>query len=236
MGLLHSKHPWGKIRGVIRITGERAKKQFGFTTKPGAEGLLFREYNYITHGGVRKKGIFINNFVPGIQPHTPAQTTYWTGKFKVLANAIHSNGTVLKYIWQKLAEARHPKVAQWDPEFLKINIPRVGTPPDFSKMLISDGRLEPTPQITSIAYFGATNELIINFDSSTYQNGKPGDIVWGAIFIKSAKRLEIPRSTKAWKRCDTTWHGYTQNIYAIGDLIGFVFFNDGNNCSPSVSF
>jgi hypothetical protein len=235
MGLLTNKHPWGRIRGVIRITGAKALKDFNFHTKPGAEGILLRQYKYTTYGGKRTSGTFINNFVPPTNPRSAAQNANRIDKFGVISNAANRNLPVLRYIWQVLAERTRSKGPQWGNRFRSVNMGLVGSPPDFDKLLISDGRLEPTSQITSVSLLWSPDRVKIDFDSQCYHNGNPDDLVHGAIFIHLNKTLTFPRPTQVWRRKDATWEAFYPGLVHASDITSFVFFSDAANYSPSVS-
>lgn len=233
MGLMRKGLQWGDLRGLIRITGAEALEDFGFTTKPGAEGIMFRKYTYVTSGGKRTTGIFINNYMPRVQPHTPAQTAVWN-TFATLSNIVNSNRTTFYPIWQPLAEKRHYHKALWGNEFRGVNMKLVGTPPDWTKMLLSDGLLEPTPQITGI-FLMIPPGIRMTFDSSTYQNGEPLDIVHGAIYSPVIDKFEILQDTKVWRRQDQEYRGFSSILYKIPQSIGYIFFSRDCMYSPSVS-
>ena len=233
MGLLTTAEHWGDLRGVIRLTGTDAYNEFGFTTKQGAEGVVFRRYNYVTSGGVPKTGIFVNNYIPRVDPHTPAQNTNRRDRFGILSRIVNTNRNIFYYIWQTLADKHCSNKAHWGNEFRSTNMKLIGTPPDFTKMLLSNGMLEPTQQILSFNVPVGSVILTISFDSSTYHNGKPTDIVYTGIFDDVAKTFEIPVATKMWLRRDTQFIGILSKPYTKTNLIAFVYFSQG--CSYSLS-
>ncbi len=187
MGLQTRGWHWGDIRGLIRITGTDAIEDFGFGTKTGAEGIMFRRYPYVTSGGKHKTGIFINNYMPRVQPHTPEQVACWD-VFKILSSIVNPNRDTFYPIWQPLAEGRHYFKAQWGNEFRGVNIPLVGVPPDWSKMLVSDGKLEPIFEITGVSYDNANGLLTVNFSPAIYQNGSLDDWIGLFVFVEETQQ------------------------------------------------
>lgn len=235
MGLLLKGWHWGDIRGLIHLTGSEALEEFGFSTKVGATGIMFRRYPYVTSGGKRKIGTFINNFVPRVDPHTAAQNVNRRDRFGVLSSIVNAHRDPFYNIWQPLAENRHYHKAMWRNEFTGVNMRLIGTPPDFNKMLLSDGKLEPTQQVTGVAISPPPWIITITFDSGTYQNGRPTDVVHAAIFSDSLKTLEIPTDTQTWLRRDLQYQGTLAQAYLTSDIIAFIWFSRENMYSPSVS-
>lgn len=233
MGLQEKGWHWGDIRGLIRITGTESIEEFGFGTKPGAEGIMFRRYPYVTSGGKHKIGIFINNYMPRVQPHTPAQVACWN-IFGILSHLVCTNRDTFYPIWQPLAEFRHYYKAMWTAEFRGINMKLVGTPPTWMNMLISDGTLEPVFEVTGVSYL-PNNCLRITFNPATYQNGRSDDTVHAAIFDEALQIFEIPQDTKTWKRQDQEYRGITTVAFNLPNSIVYIYFSRNTLHSPSVS-
>ncbi len=67
--------------------------------------------------------------------------------------------------------------------------------PDYTKMLISIGRLEPCCQIISTSYNKSTGEISIRWHTGIYQNGKEEDKVYIGVFEEPQIKLPYGRLT-----------------------------------------
>jgi hypothetical protein len=235
MGLMLKGLHWGYPRGKVSITGEAAKEEFGFTTKVGATGIMFRRYHYVTSTGKRKVGIFINNYVPKVDSHTVAQQANRI-RFGILSNAANENLETLKPIWQPLATRHRPKTGMWCNEFRGVNMDRIGAIPDWTKLLISNGRLEPTQEITSVTFNPITLELTINFDNATYQNGDAMDESYGAMFDYYTSRLFVATPTQVWRRRDGQFKGTISEAITPSHFVAFTWFYRDPDYSESTPF
>lgn len=110
--------------------------------------------------------------------------------------------------------------------------------PDYTRMCVSDGILEPTSQVVDTAYDEATGILTIDWDKEIYRNGKPTDNAvlllyrtlytgypGGNSYVLGANATRSAGGAVVW----------TQPGLPAIDLTTFVFFYDGYNYSPSMS-
>ena len=74
----------------------------------------------------------------------------------------------------------------WDPfsktmagynRFCQVNLKRVGSPVDYLKLLITEGKLEPSPGIISATYPALSSAVTITFSSAAMGNGRADDRV-----------------------------------------------------------
>lgn len=234
MGLQRKGFHWGKITGKLSCTPEQALRDFGFGMKPDAQGIIFREYTYTNAEGKRVKGTFINNYFPPSNPQTVTQQAN-RRRFAILSHIAVEHPDLIYKVWQPLSKKRDPKKAHGFNEFRAENMRLIDTPPDFSKMRVTDGSLEPTPQIIEIGWMTGVPTLIIKFDPSTTRNGDPKDRVYSAIYIKSTETLELIPPAEDWKREDEWSIGNATEQHPLTDIIGYVWFRRNITYSPSMS-
>ena len=234
MGLLAKKYglPWGKIHGHLICTPEQALRNWGFTMKEGADGVYFRVYSYTTSGGKTRKATFINNFVTPVQPNTAAQIEC-RDRYKVLRNITHNHLCDLIHpIWNPERERKGKiPICGWL-EFISQNLFAIDTPPNWEKLIISTGRLEPTNKVTGITYNAGTGVATCTWTTEIYGNGQITDKVGLFVFLESTKdtwHFE-PNTTT---RIDGT---ITETITAglpIAFLLFFVYFNRDTDYSTA---
>lgn len=202
---------------------------------PKAEGVIFREYTYTDHAGKRKKATFINNYFPPSNPQTAEQQANRM-RFATLSNiAIRHTSDIIRNIWQPLAEKRQKKGAHGCNEFRGTNMRRIGTPPLWAKMLVSDGNLEPTPKVLKIEYDQDEPVICMQFDHTTKRNGSPEDRVYPAVLYKPTMTLLVLERTGDWKRKDEWVIAFIPDVFPLTDLIGYVWFRRQTMYSPSES-
>lgn len=115
--------------------------------------------------------------------------------------------------------------------------------PDLAKMLVSDGDLEPTAEITAATYDTATGDLVVTWDPSVFTNGSDTDYAflmvakkpilesvgrdgtwYPALFMYGPFHTELPGVPEV--RADGTMT-YTMPVgLDAADLTAFVFFRD----------
>ncbi|MDD2890959.1 MAG: hypothetical protein PHE49_10040 [bacterium] len=118
--------------------------------------------------------------------------------FQQLGYTGRTNLSTLIYpIWKKLCQKRHLPITGIN-MFVKRNAPELWASipnpdkeynastncPDMSKMLVSEGNLEPISDFSSCAYNSATGNVTFNWDTTAIKNGKPDDYVFTFIFNK----------------------------------------------------
>ena len=167
--------------------------------------------------------------------------------------------TLIHPVWQWLCDKRGLKLTGIN-KFVKENMRRlydstwtgagVGASfsgsnlPDYTKMIVADGDLEAAPSITAVTYSGATGIATVTWNTSVYGNGLPADNAWVAVYrkpnaveigdYKPNGRLFVSNTGQA--RSTGTATIAIPTALAVGELIGFAFFNDTcANYSPSVS-
>lgn len=99
-------------------------------------------------------------------------------------------------IWQKLCDRRKLKLTGSN-LFIKVNARRLyyslpegnelysgSNLPDYTKMLVSIGRLEPVAGISSVAYDDATGTVDITWNPGHYTNGADDDTLFVAVYKK----------------------------------------------------
>lgn len=239
MGLLARKYglKWGRIHGALKCTPDQALRNWGFAMKPEADGVFLRTYKYTTSGGLTKRGTFVNNYVEPTQPNTPAQTVC-RNRFTVLRNIARDyNCEIIRDIWTPEVARKSKKPLCGYSEFMHQNLIAIGTPPDYTKMRISVGRLEPTSKITSIDYDSMTGATTVSFASEIYRNGQNSDRV--ALFV------HLETTHQSWhftpptaQRIDSSITVSLPTGLPIGFLIFFVYlYRPGTPTlySPSIS-
>ena len=125
--------------------------------------------------------------------------------------------------------------------------------PDYLKMLVSDGDLEPVAAINTVAYDDATGTLDITWSPATFTNGSPDDILNVIIAKKPLLEMEDEPDKTLWNwrpklftylflpvPAATRADGTTSITLPTGlvdiDLIAYLFFRDeatGIGYSPS---
>lgn len=111
--------------------------------------------------------------------------------------------------------------------------------PDFVKMVVSDGILEPTQKVIACAYNSTTGILRIEWDSSCIENGKPDDYAYimaykkpvvdsewkpNGVLYGRATLPEPPVSPRT--RVDGSMEIALPKGLTATDIIGYVFFRD----------
>jgi len=233
MGLQRKGFEWGRIKGKLSTTPEQSLKMFGFVQNPLASGIIFREYWYTDAEGTRKKGTFINNYFPPTNPQTSKQQAN-RNRFSILSKiATEHNSTLISNIWQPLAEERHKVGAHGANEFRSQNMKRIGTPPDWLKMSVSDGILYPTREVTDY-YISGADEITVTFDPSIFRNAQATDTILVWIYdedLHTLQRVQQSGTPPFPKRgggtftgtvttmpvnsiCFVAFYGYKENIYS----------------------
>jgi len=232
MGLMKKGFYFGLVKGKLSCTPEQAKRMFDFTMNPDAKGVILRKYHYTDAEGHKRIGMFINNYFPPSNPQTPDQQAN-RNRFAMLSKIATSHTSdIIRDIWQPLAEIRHPDKAHGCNEFRATNMHLIGTPPDFQKMLISDGDLEPTPSVISANYHPDTMTYEIHFDPACKYHGLPTDIAHAGIYNIPTNDLwlltPITTATRSSGIITGTAHEPT------GDWIAYIYFYYANSqYSPS---
>lgn len=234
MGLQKKGFHWGQITGKLSCTPAQALRDFGFGMRPGALGIIFRQYTYTDAEGRKKTGTFINNYFPPSNPQTPTQQAN-RDRFRILSTIATQNPNLINKIWQPLSQKRDPRKAHGYNEFRSENMKRIGTPPDFAKMMMSYGGIEPTPEVLTIAWSPHPPALFIGFDTEITKNGDPGDYAYSAIYIIPDQRVIVMEPTNPWTRSDGFVIGEALILNPVTDLIGYVWFRRHIRYSPSTS-
>jgi len=114
--------------------------------------------------------------------------------------------------------------------------------PDMVKMIVSDGILEPTPEVLTCTYNPDTGILRIEWDSTCIENGNPDDYAYvmayknpvvdsewkpnGLLYGKATLPIppDIPRT-----RSDGNMAIALPKGLVASDIIGYVFFRDNTD-------
>ena len=246
----YTASPWGNLRGKLG----------------GSVGGVWKGINWArAHllprqpGTITKKRGSRDGCVRGII-YKPAVMNVRRAVFGMLGNITQQNLTTLIHpVWQWLCDKRGYKLTGIN-LFLKTNLRRIydsvwtgaGTGvsfsganlPDYTKMIVSDGDLEAAPSITTVTYSGATGIATITWSTAVYGNGLPADNAWVAVYrkpnaveigdYKPFGQLFVANTGQA--RSTGTATMSIPTALAVGELVGFAFFNDScANYSPSVS-
>ncbi len=108
-------------------------------------------------------------------------------------NTLH---TLMYPVWQKLCDQRKLKLTGTN-LFIKVNARRLynslpqtnelysgSNLPDYTKMLVSIGRLEPVAAINTAAYDDATGAVDITWNTGHYTNGTDDDVLSVVVYNK----------------------------------------------------
>lgn len=132
---------YGIVWGKISATGEKAQKMMGFTPKEGAIGVLLARRRYVDNNGKVKSGIFATSLMHHYIFPTDKETSVWErvavlGKMgsKSMKNMIHP-------IWEPLVINKNRKPWSGFHYFMSLNVSALGHLIDWSKLLISKGKL-----------------------------------------------------------------------------------------------
>ena len=130
----------------------------------------------------------------------------------------------------------------WDPfsktmagynRFCQVNLKRVGSPVSYLQLLITEGKLEPSPGISAAMYYAGATAVTINFVSTVMGNGQATDKVIACV-IDIANKVaffSIGTATRSSGTVDVTiGAGRT-----AGMLEAFIGFNCGAGSSLMVS-
>lgn len=193
-------------------------------------------------------------------PKTIRQTNQRMAALAVLGHIVKENLLILIYpIWEKICKKK--RLQQTGTSlFMQANISRLYNSipdkskpvdknnfPDYTKILISTGNLEPTSSISANLSSNYSKSLSIKWNPHTYQNGTPDDEVHIAIFQKPSNKKPFgklicvnprshPRKSAYPKRSDAE---VTINFGNTGILpvhfIYIFFYNKNIGYSPSKS-
>lgn len=231
--ILPPANNWGTIRGKLKTTPTQALKQFNFVQNPLALGVIIRQYTYLDDNNHPQKGLFISNYFPPSDPHSPGQQAC-RDRFRTVQNmALQNKAELINPIWDPLAKAKGSHGCN---EFKSINLSRIGTPPDYTKLIISMGTLFPTPSI-GICWIDPESKLNITFDPYTTNQGSPSDIVYAYCSIKTNGQNELKKLylDTIYYRENGSCKGFFPCLYPPPDIIVFIYFRQNEIYSPSTS-
>lgn len=167
--------------------------------------------------------------------------------------------TLIHPVWQNLCDKQALKQTGIN-KFLKENVRRLydstwtgggtglvfsgGNLPDYTVLKVAEGELEGSSGLTAVTYSGATGIATLTWNASVFGNGDPSDNAWVCIYrkpnaseigdYKPYGKLFVANTGQA--RSTGTASISIPTGLAVGELVGFVFFNDTcANYSPSVS-
>ncbi len=193
---------FGTVWGKLKMTGDMAEEAMGFRPKNGAVGVLLCRRKYIDKDGKVKKGIFAVSLMPYSSSPTPMEKLN-QDRTTVLSKIVskHMND-LIHPIWEPLVLNKNRKPWTGCHYFLGINGHRVkltGTRPgsiegslDWSKLLISNGKLEPPKRMYPNCYDPQRNQIhIALFKNLPYSVGIGlFDIITGDFLHISPNQIE----------------------------------------------
>lgn len=132
--ILDKPLPWGEVHGKMSLTPQQAQKMLGYTMKPGAIGVVFAKRN--------GKQIVRSLVIPEIIAKTKL-SQHAENRFKILGKLVKEHfADLIIPIWHPLSISTKYK---WGGHalFCDINCENIGFPPDWNKLIISKGSLNP---------------------------------------------------------------------------------------------
>lgn len=221
--ILKPGNPWGRLRGKLKTTPEQALKQFQFVQKADSKGILFREYTYLDDNNKKKRGTFVSNYNPPSDPKTPTQQTMRQRFGTISKIALTHRTELVDPIWGPIAKTKpHSYGCN---EFRSQNLKVTGLPPDWTKLLIADGNLAPTPEIYDYYYMGQPPyPLVITFNPYSGPTGKPSDTVNAYLFLRITETLYKLTPIAIFHREDEMTICPTPEIFPLTFIIVFIFF------------
>lgn len=136
--------PFGEIRGKLSLTPEEAEEMFGYRMKPGAIGVYFQK----RHGK-----LIIGSLMPQRNIEKSESHIYSIYRLKIISKVYKELKKVISPLWDAKAKAGGYRYISGFNLFVHINGKRVGLPPDWRKLILTEGELE-SPQIKAVRYAG----------------------------------------------------------------------------------
>lgn len=225
----------GYIKGKLSISPKEAKQLFQFHMKPRSKGLIFYQ---------RKAKQIIRNW-SHTKPYKPTQTQKINNqKFKTLTYiASKICKPIIWQIWNPIANSKKELNLSGHLLFIKTNFKRIGSPPDWNKLLISkSNKRHFKPPKCLLAFFCKHKKLIqIKVEHPSFIKRKSNKELFILIlninkapkfsFVKKEPCLLYLIHTKKFK-------GRKINIKfkaKLSDPIIFLFYILKNNSSNSIS-
>lgn len=132
---------FGTMWGKLKMTGDIAEKSIGFRPKEGAIGVLLSRRKYIDKNGKVKSGIFASSLMRRYTPHTEKEKATWD-RMRVLAKIASKYKSELIYpIWEPLVIRKDRKPWSGYHYFMSLNGLAIGSSLNWSKLVISKGKL-----------------------------------------------------------------------------------------------
>lgn len=207
-----------------------------------------------TVGVVRKGRPYIRALVKPKNPKTNKQTHIRKAVWGVLGYVARTNlSSFIWPIWEKICKKRRLAMTGTN-LFTKVNVGRLQNSipeldkasgpnnlPDYTRMCVSMGNLEPCCRIDSAFYDKETGKITIKWHEKTYGNGTPDDNVYVGVYQKPEKKRPFGEfsilETDA-KREDGSitvdFSGSLDPLLHTGLCVYLFFYNKKIGYSPSI--
>ena len=123
-----------------------------------------------------KETPYFKAYVIPANPRTEAQMNQRAKMTACVWTAKALLGSVINPYWDPFSKT----MAGYN-RFCQVNLKLVGYPVDYLKMLVCEGKLEPTPEISEADYTPGTGIIAVSFIGDTMGNGLPTDLLLACV-------------------------------------------------------
>lgn len=149
--------PWGKLRGPL----DTIERLTSFKPKKGALGVLLSRRKYIDENQKVKNGVFITSLMPREVTHTKKMQITWE-RTRILSKIASKHKSDMIYpIWEPLVKIKTKKPYGGYYYFMSLNGLNLGNSLNWSKLLVSNGKLMPPERVCSNCYNPETKQIHI---------------------------------------------------------------------------
>lgn len=200
---------YGDVWGKLKVTGDDAEELMGFRPKEGAIGVVLRRCKYTDKKGKVRKGIFASSLMPGRHiPNTKKSQMCFDRMSVIRMIGSEHLKDLIHPIWNPLSVRGYKKFYSGFNYFMSVNLKAVGLSLDLSKLLISDGEIEPPKEVCQSWYTPDSNEIKIVVPSTNFRTLIPNyeigigivDKITGSSYhIAPMSRDTLEHRVRIWK-------------------------------------
>ena len=200
---------YGDVWGKLKVKGDDAEELMGFRPKEGAIGVVLRRCKYTDKNGKVRKGIFASSLMPRKYfPNTKKSQMCFDRMSVIRRIGSEYLKDLVHPIWNPLAVRGYKKFYSGFNYFMSVNLKAVGLSLDLSKLLISDGEIEPPKEMCQSWYAPDSNEIKIVVPLTNHRSQIPNyeigigivDKITGSFYhIAPVSRDTLEHRSRIWK-------------------------------------
>ncbi|MFA5033724.1 MAG: hypothetical protein WC614_11990 [bacterium] len=215
---------FGTVWGKMSWTGDKAEANMGFRPKEGSIGVQLNRRRYVDNNGKVKSGIFATSLMRRYVVPTEKEKSVWDRTAILGKMASKCMRDIIYPIWEPLVINKNRKPWTGYHYFESVNHTALGHSIDWSKLVISKGKLPRPTKVCSSRYLSGENKIEIIHPLTV--NRKPltknqlgigiVDSITGDFFHISPTQI-AEEATRQIKACETNPTSVVKGKTALKD-------------------